>query len=80
MFLKPEPRAPIARTMAQILYIENMPNTLTNIVETFLSFRANVVVLRQRVRASLAPSNPPLPLQLLAQVLWHLPFLYLLVT
>jgi hypothetical protein len=53
--------------MAQILYIENMPNTLTNIAETLIGFLANAAVIRLRVMAFFAPSNPPLPLQLLAQ-------------
>jgi hypothetical protein len=54
--------------MAQFLHKENT-KTLTNTAETLLGFCANAAVLRLRVRASLAPSNPPLPLQLLAQVL-----------
>jgi hypothetical protein len=49
-----------------------IPKTLTKTLETLLGFYANVAILRLRIRASLAPSNPSLPLQLLAQV-W--PFL-----
>jgi hypothetical protein len=51
--------------MAQF-YIKIL-KTLTIIAETHLGFHANVVVMRLRVREFLAPSNPPLPLQLLAQ-------------
>ncbi len=36
-----------------------MPKTLTITVETLLGFCANVVVMRLRVRAFLAPSNLP---------------------
>jgi uncharacterized membrane protein YfbV (UPF0208 family) len=43
--------------MAQIIYIENMQNTLTNATETFLGFLANVVFLGQRVTTSLSPQT-----------------------
>jgi hypothetical protein len=55
------------RDNGPILTQKNMPKTLTNTAETLLGFHANAAVLRLRVRASLAPSNPSLPLQLLAQ-------------
>jgi hypothetical protein len=60
MFLNQEPMGSRTRDNGSICYIENMPSTLPNTVETFLGFRANAAVLWQKVRASLAPSNPPL--------------------
>jgi hypothetical protein len=68
LVLKPEPHGLPYQGQWPNSYTTEYAKTLTNTVETLLGFCANVASLRLRVRAFLAPSNPPLPLQLLHKI------------
>jgi hypothetical protein len=64
LFLKPKRMGSCTMDNGPILNKERCQRHLQNTAETLPVFVSNAAQLRLRVREFLAPSNPPLPLQL----------------